>query len=60
MHQMDGEGGGSAKQRAEVYRKERDGAFWEFKWSHMAGAELRGATAREAGREWGQILEDFE
>lgn len=44
LHQLDGEDGGLAKQGVEVYRKEGDGAFWKFKWSHIAGAELRGAT----------------
>lgn len=43
---------------AEVSSEEGDGAFWEFKWSLLAGAALRGERLEEDGAEpWRTLSE---
>lgn len=44
--------------QAELYSEEGDGAFWSFKWSHWAGAALRGERPEEDGaKPWRTLSE---
>lgn len=44
--------------QAEVYSEEGDGPFWQLKWSHLAGAVLRGERLEEEGAEAWRTLNE--